>query len=173
MKGNKETAQSDFTKLDLSLRKLNSALAEHLTKLEKHAAAMEKLTQAMKQLDATFKKEIKLESHHSSPQLKEAISSFAEFYINPQYRNQDLLQIKTTPPPPKTAPQLNVTPQCDVAPQFNVTPNKDKVPSNVNRKKIEETIEQEMENMSQEMENINQETEGPLYFSSKEGNKGF
>ncbi len=136
VKGNNETTKNDITKLERSLRKLNSALAEHLNCLEKHATAMENLTQAMKQLDSTFEKDSKLESHQPSLQLKEAVSSFVDFHINPRYyHDKDLLQIK--------AASLS-----EAAPQFNVTsPIMDKVPSNVNRKKVDDTIDQVTDNL--------------------------
>jgi hypothetical protein len=117
-KGTNETTNNDDIRLERSIRKLNAALAQHLSYLNKHATAMENLTQAMKQLEATFKRVIKLDSQIPSQQLKEAVSAFVDFHINPRYYHEkDMLQIKAASP-------------SEVAPSFKVTPlNKEKVPS--------------------------------------------
>lgn len=74
-----------LAKLGHSLNELTAALVEHSRYLEKHIQAMENLTQTLKLLDATIKKEISLESNQPSIELKEAITSFLEFAINPKF----------------------------------------------------------------------------------------
>lgn len=73
------------TNLERSLNELITALNEHAKYLDGHINAMENLTRAIKQLDATVKKEVSLGSSRPSIELKEAITSFLEYNVNPKY----------------------------------------------------------------------------------------
>ena len=93
-----DLSKNDFAKLERSLNKLTAKLAEQVTYLEKHAGAVESLTQAIQHLDTTIKKEISLESRQPSMQLKEAITAFVEYAINPKfYQDLGLLKLNAAP----------------------------------------------------------------------------
>jgi hypothetical protein len=77
--------KTNLVKLEHSMAEFTGALIEHSEYLEKHIQAMECLTQTLKQLDATIKKEISLENNQPSIELREAITSFLEYTINPKY----------------------------------------------------------------------------------------
>ena len=74
-----------FAKLEHSLNELTAALDEYNQSLDKHSAKMDSLTQAIGQLDETVKKEMSIKSHQQLIQLKEAVTTFVEYNINPQY----------------------------------------------------------------------------------------
>jgi hypothetical protein len=59
---------------------------------------IEELTQAVKQLDVTIKKELKQKSQQPSVQLKETVTTFLEYHINPAYyQGKSYLQLKAAP----------------------------------------------------------------------------
>jgi hypothetical protein len=68
-----------------SLNELTTALVQHTQFLELHNATMESLTRALKELDTTINQETKPETKQPSQQLKQALNSFVETYINPRF----------------------------------------------------------------------------------------
>ena len=87
-----------FAKLEHSVVELTAALAEYSKSLDKHSAEMESLIQAIGQLDETVKKEMSIKSHQQLIQLKEAVTTFIEYNINPQYyKESSYLQLTESP----------------------------------------------------------------------------
>jgi PAS domain S-box-containing protein len=98
VKENPELSESDFLKLQSSVKELTEALGEQVKYVRQHTADMEKLTCEIKRLDETISKEMEMESKQPSLRLKEAITAFMDYSINPRfYREGDCLKLPATP----------------------------------------------------------------------------
>lgn len=83
-------------KTEFALMALTAALDEHTSYLKKHISTMESLTKAIKQLETVIKKDINRESQKPSLQLKEAVKSFVDYNINPNfYHENSYLKLKS------------------------------------------------------------------------------
>ena len=89
---NKDLTTNDLIEIKASLKELNYSIEE--------------LTQAIKQLDSTIKKELRQKSQQPLPQLKETVTAFLEYHINPTYYYQgtSYLQLKAATPMNHTGP---------------------------------------------------------------------
>ncbi len=77
--------------------------------LAKHVAAMENLADAIRHLETLIEKVIALESQRPTNQLKETLTSFMEYQVNPRcYPNMNYLEIlPSTSMIPSKPPSVN------------------------------------------------------------------
>lgn len=89
-----ELSDKDFSKILTSIKELAAALEGQLRYYDKYFREMEKLTHNIQQLDTTIKKEQEARSDPSSLRLKEALTAFMDFNINPRYyQEEDYLKV--------------------------------------------------------------------------------
>jgi hypothetical protein len=95
---NPDSLQTQSEDLTSALNVFAAVLSEHVKFIEKHIIAMENLTSAVNKLDNTIKKEASLAAKQPSIELKEAINSFLEYQINPQfYHDPGYLKLPVAP----------------------------------------------------------------------------
>ena len=103
-----DPVQVDAADLERLVNNLIAALNQHTQYLENHKAIMENLCQAVNRLNNTINKQQKLAATPPSTQLSEAINTFVEYYINPQfYRTSNQLKLpKASNPNPGNIKRL-------------------------------------------------------------------
>jgi uncharacterized protein YoxC len=84
-KNHQDPVQVDAAELERLVNNLVEALNQHTQYLETHKTIMENLAQAVNRLNNTITKQQKLATTPPSDQVSQAINTFVEYYINPQF----------------------------------------------------------------------------------------